>query len=118
MLPPLQHVLENTPLGKETYLETAYGQPFTAPGFGNWFRTQCDAAGLTKCSAHGLRKMGRFEPLKMAQGSMTLWLSSGGKTRRWRESTHVRLLRIGWLSVRLKMSKGIIPGDLRVPPEG
>ena len=33
--------VHNTPLGKETYLETAYGKPFTAPGFGNWFRTQC-----------------------------------------------------------------------------
>ncbi len=27
-------------------------------GFGNWFRKQCDAAGLPKCSAHGLRKAG------------------------------------------------------------
>ncbi len=29
-----------------------------AKGFGNWFRDRYDEAGLTKCSAHGLRKIG------------------------------------------------------------
>src|SRR5262245_66667285 len=29
---------------------------YTAPGFGNWFREQCDAAGCPDVSAHGLRK--------------------------------------------------------------
>lgn len=39
------------------FLETEYGRPFTAAGFGNWFRAQCDAAGIEKgYSAHGLRK--------------------------------------------------------------
>ena len=39
-----------------TFLTTAFGKPFTAAGFGNWFREQCDVAGLPHCSAHGLRK--------------------------------------------------------------
>jgi integrase len=39
-----------------TFLTTAFGKPFTPPGFGNWFREQCDLAGLSHCSAHGLRK--------------------------------------------------------------
>jgi integrase len=39
-----------------TYLTTQFGKPFTSAGFGNWFREQCDAAGLSHCSAHGLRK--------------------------------------------------------------
>jgi integrase len=39
-----------------TYLVTEFGKPFTANGFGNWFRTRCDQAGLPGCSAHGLRK--------------------------------------------------------------
>ena len=40
-----------------TFLVTSQGQPFSAPGFGNWFRKACDEAGLPKgCSAHGLRK--------------------------------------------------------------
>jgi hypothetical protein len=25
-----------------TFLETEYGKPFTAAGFGNWFRDRCD----------------------------------------------------------------------------
>jgi len=41
-----------------TFLVTERGQPFTPAGFGNWFRDQCDAAGLSNLSAHGLRKSG------------------------------------------------------------
>ena len=33
-----------------------WGKPFTAAGFGNWFRDRCDEAGLPQCAAHGLRK--------------------------------------------------------------
>ena len=40
------------------YLVTEYGAAFTPPGFGGWFREQCDKAGLKHCSAHGLRKAG------------------------------------------------------------
>ena len=39
-----------------TFLITEYGRPFTAAGFGNWFRDRCNEAGLERCSAHGLRK--------------------------------------------------------------
>ena len=37
---------------------TEFGRPFTAAGFGNWFRRRCDESGLPHCSAHGLRKAG------------------------------------------------------------
>jgi integrase len=39
-----------------TFLVTEFGKPFTAAGFGNWFRERCNEAGLRHCSAHGLRK--------------------------------------------------------------
>jgi integrase len=40
-----------------TFLVTDFGRPFSAAGFGNWFRDVCDEAGLPKgCAAHGLRK--------------------------------------------------------------
>jgi len=43
--------------GNLTFLITEQGRPFSPAGFSNWFRAQCDAAGLPKhCSAHGLRK--------------------------------------------------------------
>lgn len=38
-----------------TFLTTQYGGPFTAAGFGNWFRQTAKDAGVDK-SAHGLRK--------------------------------------------------------------
>jgi integrase len=39
-------------------LITQYGKPFTAKGFGNWFRDRCNEAGLPHCTPHGLRKAG------------------------------------------------------------
>jgi len=41
-----------------TFLVTEHGKPFTPAGFGNYFRDQCDLAGLSNLSAHGLRKAG------------------------------------------------------------
>jgi integrase len=54
--PTLQAILDDTPNGNLTFLTTQFGKPFTSNGFGNWFRDQCNAAGLPQCSAHGLRK--------------------------------------------------------------
>jgi integrase len=55
--PALQAMLDATPGEHLTLLVTEYGKPFTAAGFGNWFRDRCDEAGLPKhCAAHGLRK--------------------------------------------------------------
>jgi integrase len=54
-LPDLAAVIEAAPVGM-TFLTTATGKPFTAAGFGNWFRDMCDEAGLHGFSAHGLRK--------------------------------------------------------------
>ena len=56
VLPELREELDASPSGHLTFLVTAFGKPFTAAGFGNWFREQCDAAGLHHCTFHGLRK--------------------------------------------------------------
>ena len=58
LLDVLQKVLDASPLGVRAFLETEYGVPFTANGFGGWFRDRCDEAGLTHCTAHGLRRAG------------------------------------------------------------
>jgi integrase len=58
VLTALQEVIDATPSGDLTFLVTQFGRPFTANGFGNWFRRRCDEAGLPHCSAHGLRKAG------------------------------------------------------------
>jgi integrase len=58
VIPPLQRALEAGPCGDLTFLVTEFKRPFTANGFGGWFRARCDEAGLPQCSAHGLRKAG------------------------------------------------------------
>jgi integrase len=54
--PSLARALASVPRTNLTFLMTERGAPFTSAGFGNWFRDQCNAAGLPQCSAHGLRK--------------------------------------------------------------
>lgn len=54
--PELQAALEASVSPHMMFLTTSRGKPFTAAGFGNWFREQCDQAELHGFSAHGLRK--------------------------------------------------------------
>jgi integrase len=58
ILPELRIVLDAFASNHLNYITTEFGKPFTPPGFGNWFRRRCNEAGLTNCSAHGLRKAG------------------------------------------------------------
>lgn len=58
ILPELQAELDLLPQGQMMFLLTTFGKPFTANGFGNWFKKRCRDAELPHCSAHGLRKAG------------------------------------------------------------
>ncbi|MFT8791258.1 site-specific integrase [Komagataeibacter saccharivorans] len=53
----LARALDLVPRLQQTFLVTGEGKPFSAGGFGNWFRDRRREAGLPeKISAHGLRK--------------------------------------------------------------
>jgi integrase len=54
--PQLQQIIDASPVNQMTFVITELGKPFTPLGFSNWFRKECDEAGLHHCSAHGLRK--------------------------------------------------------------
>jgi len=54
--PKLASAIQIMPRNNLTFLLTEAGVPFSAAGFGNWFRDRCNEAGLPHCSAHGLRK--------------------------------------------------------------
>ena len=56
--PSLRQAIDAMPASAHmTYLRTFFGKPFTAAGFGNWFRKACNDAKLAKrCTSHGLRK--------------------------------------------------------------
>jgi integrase len=56
----LRRVIDLSPTGDLTYLVTEFGRPFTANGFGNWFKKRCSEAGLPHCSAHGVRKVAGY----------------------------------------------------------
>jgi integrase len=57
LLPDFMAVLAATPKTNLTFLINRFGSPFTAAGFGNWFRETCDETGVPAGrSAHGLRK--------------------------------------------------------------
>ena len=58
ILQQLRQSIDAAPSGRLVRLVTEFGKPFTANGFGNWFRDRCNEAGLPHCSAHGLRKAG------------------------------------------------------------
>ena len=53
--PELRQAIDATPSGHLTFLARD-GVPFTPETFGKWFRVQCDKAGLSHLSFHGLRK--------------------------------------------------------------
>jgi len=82
VLPELQAVINSTATGEKTYLLTDFGKPFSVAGFGNKFREWCDQAGLTHCSAHGIRK---YDATTAAENGAT---------------THQLMAMFGWDSVK------------------
>jgi integrase len=57
-LPPLlEKVIEVSPCGSMTFIETEFGKPHTTKGLGNWFADRCVEADVPG-RAHGFRKAG------------------------------------------------------------
>jgi integrase len=55
--PKLREIIDASPMvGVKTFLVTNFGKPYTAAGFGNWFRDLAREAGCPGLSPHGLRK--------------------------------------------------------------
>jgi site-specific recombinase XerD len=86
ILPELEEVLAASPLGDLTWLVTEFGNGFTPAGFGNWFRDQCNKAGLQQCSAHGLRKAGATRAAENGASVHTLKSMFGWQTLKQAEN--------------------------------
>ncbi|RYY97766.1 MAG: integrase, partial [Alphaproteobacteria bacterium] len=80
MHPKLRDVLKDTPRKNLSFLMTNFGEPFTAAGFGNWFRDACDAAGLKGLSAHGLRKAAARRLAEAGCSALQIGAITGHKT--------------------------------------
>lgn len=96
VLPELQRIIDNTITGDLAFLVTEYGRPFSAAGFGGWFRERCNEAGLPQCSSHGLRKAGAATAAEngaSTQGLMAIfgWLSLAEAERYSRAAERKRL---------------------------
>ena len=100
ILAPLAEALAAGPTGAMVFLETDHGRPFTAAGFGNWFRERCDEAGLRNCSAHGLRKAAATLAADAGASALTLmsmfgWSTLAEAERYTRAADRRRLARAG-----------------------
>ena len=76
----LQAVIDATPSDHMTFLVTEFGKPFSANGFGNWFRKKCDEASLPQCSAHGLRKAAAARLAELGAGESEIMAITGHRT--------------------------------------
>jgi integrase len=54
--PQLAEIIATSPVNQLAFIVSELGKPYTATGFSNRFRKDCDKAGLPHCTAHGLRK--------------------------------------------------------------
>jgi integrase len=79
----LQAVLDATARNGLTFLTANNGRPFVAKSFSDWFRTQCDRAGLPpECSFHGLRKAACRRLAEAGCSASEIAAISGHKTLR------------------------------------
>ena len=70
ILPELADEIARLPVDQLMFLTHTAGKPYKPETLGNWFRDQCNAAGLPHCAAHGLRKAGAT---RLAEAGATEW---------------------------------------------
>lgn len=71
------------PKGDLAFILTEYGKTFSEKGFGQWFNDKARRAGLTNCTAHGIRK-----------GAATIAANNGA-------TTHQLMSMFGWLTEQM-----------------
>ena len=116
ILLPLRAIVDTSTLGRETWLETAFGKPYSSNGFGNKFKDWCVDAGLQQCSCHGLRRSGAVRAAEAGASEHELMAMSG-----WDDAKMARLYTRKAAQKKLaasgaaKLSHIIVPPS--VPPE-
>jgi integrase len=93
--PELQELLDSTPLGKETFLQTTHKKPYGERSFAYFFADACVAAGVPGRS-HGLRKAAASRLGELGASDMEIMSITGHTTsqeiRRYTESARKRIL--------------------------
>jgi integrase len=80
MHPELVRILAAVPRSNMTFLVTDRGAAFSAAGLSNWFGKRCRAAGLSHCTAHGLRKLALTRRANAGASTEMLKAFGGHKT--------------------------------------
>ena len=109
ILPALQASIDASPTGDLTFLTNKHGRSFTPGSFGGSLKRWCREAGLTECSAHGLRKA---SAVRAAEAGATVhqlmgiygWLTLGEAERYTRTAQRRKLS--GAALVLLKRPEG------------
>lgn len=114
----LEDVLASSPCGRDTFLETKFGKPFTSNGFGNWMRDRCDEAGLRVCTAHGLRKLGASIAAEMNATEHQLmamfdW-STPAQAAVYTKEARRKLLARGGMPLLSVLGTGLLPSSKEV----
>lgn len=124
ILPELREAIDACNSNDPTFLVTEFGKPYTANGFGNWFRRRCREAGLDHCSAHGLRKAAATiaaENNATAHQLMAIfgWESLKQAELYTRKADRNRLARAGMHLIvpreNAEIVQGVIPGFVQLP---
>ena len=124
ILPVLQAIIVATPTtGALTFLQTSQGRPFTANGFGAWFRDRCDEAGVHGLSAHGLRKAAAARSAQNGASTHTLmaifgWLTIQQAERYTRTAERRHLATAGMHTLGTSGDQNIPTLDLQTPQVG
>ena len=80
MHPELVRILAAVPRSNLTFLVTNRGAAFSAAGLSSWFGKRCRAAGLSHCTAHGLRKLALTRRANAGASTEMLKAFGGHKT--------------------------------------
>jgi len=109
MHPQLVSILATVPRSNLTFLLTERDAAFSAAGLSNWFGKRCRAAGLTGCTAHGLRKLALTRRANAGASTEMLKAFGGHKTSKdvehyVRAADQVRLDRQG-LALQLRAER-------------
>jgi integrase len=80
MHPELERILAAVPRSNLTFLVTDRGAAFSAAGLSNWFGKRCRAAGVSHCTAHGLRKLALTRRANAGASTEMLKAFGGHKT--------------------------------------
>lgn len=78
--PELKVELDGVPDDAEAFVVTAFGKPFSAAGFSQWFVEQAQAAGLQNRTPHGLRKSGARQHAEAGSGAPQIAAMTGHKS--------------------------------------